>query len=75
MCGDFNQNLKDYCKLADKFGLNPVLEEGTATHKGGNQLDQIFTNLEHHIHELSSWKDTTDHKLICAELYISTKRK
>jgi len=53
MCSDLYQNLKDYSKLADKFGLNPVLSEGTATHKGGNHLDQIFTNLEHKSYELT----------------------
>ena len=45
MCGDFNKNLKDYSKLAEKFGLNTVLSEGTTTHKGGNHLDQIFNKL------------------------------
>lgn len=75
MCGDFNKNLKDYSKLAEKFGLNPVLSEGTTTHKGGNHLDQIFTNLEHKSYELTDWQDTTDHKLIFTELLINTKRK
>lgn len=27
-----------------KLGLAPVLEEGSATHDGGGELDQIFTN-------------------------------
>ena len=43
--GDFNQYLSD-CSYLLLLGLEEVVAEGNSTHRSGNRLDQIFTNLE-----------------------------
>jgi len=43
---DFNQRRKNFLNLASKVGLSQILNEGTITHKKGNYLDDIYTNLK-----------------------------
>jgi hypothetical protein len=62
--------------MTEKYGLLPVIEEGTATYKGGSHLDQIFTNIDHSpVYQMDEWKDLTDHKSVYIEMMINTKRK
>jgi hypothetical protein len=58
-----------------KYDVSPIVMEDTSTHKDGNHLDQIFTNLEHKSYQCDEWKDVTDHKSIFAEVMLNTKRK
>lgn len=43
--GDLNQELSAYKTKLSKYGITPVLDDGTTTHSKGGALDQIFTNL------------------------------
>lgn len=43
--GDFNERLQEMADLLDQRGLRGVLPPGIATHRQGNQLDQLFTNM------------------------------
>lgn len=66
--GDFNARwLPEMKSHLEKFGLFPVLDDGTPTHALGGQLDQIFTNLP--VHSVKTVDAPfSDHKIIVAEL-------
>ncbi|KEJ82964.1 hypothetical protein OXYTRIMIC_648 [Oxytricha trifallax] len=67
--GDFNYHIKDLRKRLHKEGLQESIPQGVETHNKGNQLDQIFSNVE-----TISWETyqlrLKDHKLIIAKLRI-----
>ncbi|KEJ82467.1 hypothetical protein OXYTRIMIC_631 [Oxytricha trifallax] len=67
--GDFNFPIKDLGKTLNKEGLKESIPEGMVTHTRGNQLDQIFSNMQ-----TVSWEtrqlSQMDHKLIQVKLKI-----
>ncbi|KEJ82403.1 hypothetical protein OXYTRIMIC_806 [Oxytricha trifallax] len=67
--GDFNFHIKDLGKRLNKEGLKESIPEGVVTHTRGNQLDQIFSNVETVSWETSQLSQT-DHKLIQVKLKI-----
>ena len=70
--GDVNEHMKDLGFLSDA-GLVPVVKYGIATHRDGNRLDQVWTNLSVTHSELIKVDDvTSDHMAIQVDLQIKS---
>ena len=70
--GDFNHYLPEVQKNMELMGLKPVIDQ--ATHERGNQLDQIFTNLE--VQGAGVYfLEGSDHAMLAAEVRIPPANK
>ncbi|KEJ82967.1 hypothetical protein OXYTRIMIC_243 [Oxytricha trifallax] len=67
--GDFNFHIKELGKRLNTEGLRESIPVGVETHTKGNQLDQIFSNVETASWETCQLKQT-DHKLVQVKLKI-----
>jgi hypothetical protein len=72
VCGDFNQiSIQKADELFDLLGFKSAVDREQATHRGGNRLDQVYTNLE--IIKTQVIQDAlgvSDHNIISCELLI-----
>lgn len=63
------------CSIASLFQLQPVLQSLT-THRQGNHLDQVFTNLKFTVNEIvpnESVEATTDHNPFLVRVCLSNR--
>ncbi|KEJ82566.1 hypothetical protein OXYTRIMIC_040 [Oxytricha trifallax] len=67
--GDFNFHLKEIGNRLKQEGLQESIPEGVGTHSKGNQLDQIFSNVESIQWELEQLR-LTDQKFVLVSLKI-----
>ena len=69
--GDFNNHLPKVKEMLTPLRLTEVVHDGIDTHNRGNQLDQMFTNLELASQpKLVRYEVASDHDAIIADLYL-----
>lgn len=68
--GDFNLEGMKKTQFLLQMGLKQIVQQGEPTHRQGNTLDQIWTNLEVASAQTITMDGISDHKIVLANLVL-----